>query len=89
MRKNYPEAPIYAITPIWRYGGEEERQLGSVRNVGELIGECVEGLDVCVIDGYEFVPKVRQLYADLRLHPNDEGFAHYTDRLLCAMGKKA
>ena len=28
-----------------------------------------------------FVPKDEKYYADLRLHPNDEGFAYYADAL--------
>ena len=85
LRNNYPKTPIYAITPIGRHGGEEERRLGSVRHVGELIRECTWGLGVCVLDGYGFVPEERSLYADLRLHPNDAGFVYYADRLLAAM----
>ena len=85
LRKNYPKTQIYAITPIWRYGGEEEHKLGSVRHVGELIRECTCGLDVIVIEGYDLVPEERSLYADLRLHPNDAGFCYYTDRLLGRM----
>ena len=85
LRENYPDTPIYAITPIWRYGGEEERAVGTVKHVGELIGECVEGLGITVIDGYGLVPEDRTLFADLRLHPNSHGFEYYSAGVLDAL----
>jgi lysophospholipase L1-like esterase len=87
LRKNYPDTPIYAITPIWRYGGEEVRKIGSTRDVGRIIGECVDGLGITVIDGYGLVPEDRSLYADHRLHPNDEGFVYYAEGILAAIKK--
>lgn len=78
LRRNYPDTPIYAITPIWRKDMAEARPFGAFRDVNAIIRSQVEELDdVTVIDGFAFVPQDERLYADLRLHPNDEGFAAY------------
>ena len=37
--------------------------------------------NVTVIRGYDLIPHEENLYGDLRLHPNDEGFAHYAANL--------
>ena len=34
-----------------------------------------------MISGFDFVPKDEKYYADLRLHPNDEGFEYYAENL--------
>lgn len=78
LHMNYPDTPIYAITPIWRKEMAQARPFGAFRDVDEIIRRQVEGLDgVKVIDGFSFVPQEERFYADLRLHPNDAGFAAY------------
>lgn len=82
LRTNYPDTPIYAITPIWRKDMEEARPFGAFRDVDALIRNAVAELNVTVIDGFSFVPHDAQYYADLRLHPNDEGFGAYFEGLV-------
>ncbi len=82
IRKNYPNTKILAITPIWRKDGTQERAFGEFSTVAEYIREAVEGLDIDVIYGYDFVPQDERLFGDLRLHPRDEGFEYYADNLL-------
>lgn len=82
LRKNYPDTKIFAITPIWRKDGTQERAFGSFELVTEYLYKVVEGLDIEVVYGYDFVPQDESLFGDLRLHPRDEGFAFYTDSLL-------
>ncbi len=82
LRENYPETPIYALTPIWRKDLEETRPFGAFRDVDALIRTQVADLEhVYVIDGFSFVPQDEKYYADLCLHPNDEGFAAYFEGL--------
>lgn len=78
LSQNYPNAKIFAITPIWRKDGQQEKPFGDFCKVKEGIQEIVKAFDnITFIDGYEFVPQDENYFADLRLHPNDNGFAHY------------
>ena len=82
LRKNYPNVPIYAITPIWRADCQEEREYGLFEDVEKDICEAVKGIsNVTVIRGYNLVPKDTSYFADSRLHPNDKGFEKYFEKL--------
>ena len=83
LRANYPEAKIFALTPIWREDENKEGVFGSFELAEKGIREAAaQQPGVTVIRGYDFVPHDPALYADLRLHPNDEGFAHFGNNLL-------
>lgn len=80
----YPNAKIFAITPIWR--GDWNRKtagFGSpVTDVNPMISEICKDLpNVTVINPYNFVPHKKEFYADLSLHPNDIGFCLYAKGL--------
>lgn len=82
LSKNYPYSKIFAITPIWRSDYTGERAFGPFENVEKYIRSAVVDLEnVTVISGFDLVPKDSKYYSDLRLHPNDEGFAYYADNL--------
>ncbi len=83
----YPYAQIFAITPIWRADhATKEVPFGSFEKVAELIREVTKDLpNVTVLDGFSFVPADSKYFADLRLHPNDEGFAYYAEHLYSAL----
>lgn len=79
----YPDAKIFAITPIWRKNTEEAKAFGSFDSVKEKLSLAVQGLkNVTLIDGINLVPHDTALFADLRLHPRDEGFDYYVDNLI-------
>lgn len=78
LSKKYPQARIIAMTPIWRADWEQEKPVGPFHDVEKIIRDAVKNLEnVTVIRGFDIVPKDTNLFADLRLHPNDEGFDHY------------
>lgn len=82
IRNNYPNAKMFAITPIWRDGYTRERPFGEFLSIDKYIRECVNDLDgVTVISGFEFVPHSSEFFADLILHPNDKGFDCYFENL--------
>lgn len=88
VSEKYPKAKIFAITPIWRKDLNGERTFGSFLDLEPLIRECVKDLtNVTVIGGFDFVPKDESFFADLRLHPNDEGFDHYFEKLYAEICK--
>jgi lysophospholipase L1-like esterase len=84
LRKTYPHAPIVALTPIWRKDSiRKSRDYESIHQAETLIRQAVEGLpDITVLRGWELVPQEETLFADLNLHPNDDGFDHYFDNLI-------
>ncbi len=82
LSNNYPNAKIFVITPIWRKDMNESRLFGDFKSVGEIIQKQTAAFsNISVIQGFEFVPQNEDLFADLRLHPNDEGFEYYFENL--------
>jgi lysophospholipase L1-like esterase len=83
LSARYPKAKIFAITPIWRKDLEAEKPMGAFSNVHDMIAEAVKDLEnVTLIDGIDLVPHDTALFADLRLHPRDEGFDFYAENLI-------
>ncbi len=82
LRKNYPEVPVFLLTPIWRYNWEKEVPFGPFRLVHEILERnAKEFSQVYVIDGFDFVDHDVSLFADAGLHPTDVGFGQYYERL--------
>lgn len=86
VREKYPQAKIFAITPIWRRDLHEEREFGPFENVERNIRRIAGKLkNITVLSGFDCVPTEERFYADYRLHPNDEGFTHYAENLYAKM----
>ena len=78
LEKHYPNARIFAITPIWRADMENPRAFSSFFDIEKGIRNATKNMkNVTVIDGMTLVPHDPKFYADGRLHPNDAGFEHY------------
>ena len=83
ISQKYPTAKIFAITPIWRADPDRITEVGSFSFVKETITRLASELsNVAPIDAFDFVPKDPAYFADLRLHPNDEGFDYYAKALI-------
>lgn len=83
LKKIYPNIPIYAITPIWRKDFNFEKTFGKFTRVEEIIKEItVEIGGITVISGFNLVEHNENLFGDLRLHPNNEGFKQYFENLV-------
>lgn len=88
LAKTYPNARIFAITPIWRKDEDLVKPCGLFPVVEQTIREATKDLpNVTVIRGYDFIPQDENLYGDLRLHPNDAGFRHYYEALARAIAQ--
>ena len=90
LSKTYPNAKIFALTPIWRgrAGDSEVNNIGTLAEIGKYIAKVAEDLpNVTAIDGTDFVPHDAKYFAPDVLHPNDEGFAHYAKNLLAELKK--
>ena len=83
ISKNYPDSLIFAITPIWRKDFSGVRKFGDFFDVENTIKNvCKNFKNIKVISGFELVPHDEKYFADLRLHPNNEGFKCYFDNLI-------
>ena len=82
LSSNYPNAKIFAITPIWRDDHQLEKKFGAFEKVAEDIESIVKDYpNITCIHGFGFVPQDVDYFADLRLHPNDAGFIEYFKNL--------
>ena len=74
----YPGVPVVLLTPIWRADEGEERPFGPFSLLGDLLREAAADREgVRVVDGMKLMPGDPDLFGDLRLHPNDRGFAEF------------
>ncbi len=82
LKSSYPQTKIFAITPVWRADYLTEKEFGLFENVENDIKAAINGLDnVFLISGFDLIIHDQKYFADLRLHPNDEGFRQYSDNL--------
>jgi len=82
LRRSYPDTRIFAITPIWRKDYADIKEFGAFHEVEEIIKVIAGELEsITVLSGFDLVEHDERLYADLRLHPNDEGFCQYFEGL--------
>lgn len=85
LRARHPLTPICVLSPIWRADAERTDTF-PFRSLPDALREAASGLPgVSVVDCFAFVPKDTALFADGSLHPNDEGFAPYTEGVLRAL----
>ena len=85
LHSAYPDAPVLAITPIWRADGGEMRKLGPFGAVGESIRRECAKYGYTVVDGLSLVPHDPKYFRDEYLHPNMEGFDWYFANLTGAV----
>lgn len=89
LSRNYPNAKIFAITPIWRGDHSAQKVFGPFEKVPKVIKEIIDPYpNIHCINGYAFVPEEEDFFADLRLHPNDQGFRHYAENLYTQLADK-
>ena len=82
LHNSYPSSKIFVITPIWRKDKNESRVFGKFEDVAGMIQQqAAKYGHISLIQGFEFVPQDENLYADLKLHPNDDGFDFYFEHL--------
>ena len=88
FRVLYPHLKAYMILPIWRADTlTKENTAGDFMECRKLLGELAAARGFTVLDDYEMVPHDTKLFFDRRLHPNDEGFALYGQRLIEMLGE--
>jgi lysophospholipase L1-like esterase len=78
LSHNYPNAKIFALTPIWRGDMDEPKEMGKFEVLKNTIIDQTDDLgNVHVIDCTNAVPGESKYFASDLLHPNDDGFDYY------------
>ena len=88
LSKNYPNAKIFALSPIWRLNYAQPDRVGNFFDVEKQIKAIAESLpNVIFVAGFDFVPHDEKYFYDRHLHPSDEGFEIYSKNLVKAIKK--
>lgn len=89
LAKNYPNAKIFALAPIWRPNYKrDDKKVGDFSHVLGRLHEIASDIpNVTVINCFDFVPKERPSFAPDYLHPNDRGFFYYANHLYAEIKK--
>ena len=82
LRNNYGNVKIIALSPIWRANKFQETPFGDFEEVYDALKGALEGFEnLHLIKGRNFVDENELLFLDYTLHPNDEGFEQFFNRL--------
>lgn len=73
---------FFVISPIWRADLDFDRPTGTFKGVRDIIINASEEYGMIHVDGLDLVPPMKDFFKDEYLHPNDVGFAQYTQNLL-------
>ncbi len=78
LKETYKNSKIVSILPLWTvWNGKDESYKSAER---KCIKSVYEKHSDYIIDGYNLVPHDAKYFAD-EVHPNDEGFAFYGEKL--------
>lgn len=82
LRIAYPDTQIFVLSPIWRADAENDSAVGPFSCIAQFQQTICSQLErVHFVSGIDLVPHREDCFADLRLHPSNEGFDHYFDNL--------
>ena len=83
VQKVYPNVPKYIITPLWRKDWQTTKRCGPFSVLEEVIRDIFDNQEnITVISGVDLIPHDENLFGDLFLHPNDDGFEYCCKNLL-------
>ena len=88
LARNYPNAKIFALSPIWRANYADKQRVGDFFDVEKHIKKISEEIPgIVFVGGFDFVPHDTKYFYDGHLHPSDEGFEIYAKNLVKAIKK--
>lgn len=85
LQQLYGDKKIFCISPIWRADGDLRRPTGTLADCRKVIIAEVEKHGFIHVDGMALCPHSPEYYTDGSVHPNDLGFAIYTQNLIRLM----
>ena len=89
LRAAYPEAKIFAVTPVWRADHQKQTQFPfGTDGMDGFIRENAKGIyDIIFIRGWDMIPHLPEFFSDGFLHPNDLGHGIYAQNLYKEISK--
>ena len=81
VRKAFPHAKIFAITPIWRADDHRVTKVGVFEEGRQIVRDAAAAAGATVIEGNGMIPHLPEVCSDKYLHPNDYGFKFYANAL--------
>lgn len=85
LRETFPQAKIFAITPIWRADNHRVTKVGTFEEGREIVRNAARAVGATVIEGNSLIPHLPEVCSDAYLHPNDYGFKFYANALYDAI----
>ena len=85
VRKAFPNAKIFAITPIWRADDHRVTKVGVFEEGREIVRAAARAVGATIIEGDGMIPHLTEVCSDEYLHPNDYGFKFYANALYDAI----
>jgi lysophospholipase L1-like esterase len=85
VRKAFPHAKIFAITPIWRADDHRVTKVGVFEEGRQIVRDAAAAAGATVIEGNGMIPHLPEVCSDKYLHPNDYGFKFYANALYDAL----
>lgn len=85
LRATFPQAKIFAITPIWRADNHRVTKVGTFEEGREIVRQAARAVGATVIEGNSMIPHLAEVCSDAYLHPNDYGFKFYANALYDAI----
>lgn len=84
LTEYWPDVPTYILTPIWRVDNGKKTPAGIPFEEWRINMTQMASVypQMKVIPGETLFPRIKELFADLWLHPDDLGFREYADRLI-------
>lgn len=84
----YPNAKIFALSPIWRGNYDVKKTVGEFSYLAKKIGKVADSLpNVTMIDCIDFIPHKTEMFSPDVLHPNSDGFGYYAEGLVREINK--
>ena len=91
LAQQYPETPVFVLLPLWRLNEDTEpkNDIPTLQTVRDMITEEIgQYPNMTAIDCQDFIPHQQKLFADARLHPNNDGMEFYAKAVYEAIREK-
>jgi len=77
IRRTYPDAQVFVITPVWRRDGDRITPCGKFEDIGAALNTICRAIpNTCVIDGLTLTAHMPEMLTD-HVHPTDLGHVIY------------
>jgi lysophospholipase L1-like esterase len=88
LARLYPNAKIISLAPIVRLDYNRETKVGTFDYIAKKFNEIAKKIpNMIVVDCFPFLPKEKEMFLDLRLHPNNVGFSYYAKGIIAELEK--